>query len=389
MPQSLLFPLDQFQPTEILSQYSEWIYFTLILIFFISVAGITLKKHFDRPYVKPLIVSVGLMLTVGIFKFKHTLTAIFEGWGILGTILIVVIAATIPYGLSRGFGLSGSKAFYLTYILFYILSWVQFPAIYHFLGQKNLGLVNLALLIIFIVAIFKVVMSGKTVSGVATDLSGNRAFEPEINQEAKIQGDEKWLIEKHAEKLTKIEIRTIDDIAESLAEIQRIVDSHRNNLQKKERETISNILRDLLKKEEIFKKSVLNLRKIFQRIGVTDVKQLKEQKERLTKADGKERQILKAEISAEEKKLEIEKKIIGFEGKLDQFVNSFNKHLGLAVEYIRDSTYPYDAKPYLDKARVILKEIFEILKEIKILEENLLKMTKLETKLLNKEKEVI
>jgi len=83
-----------------------------------------------------------------------------------------------------------------------------------------------------------------------------------------------------------------------------------------------------LKKEELFKKSVLNLRKIFQRIGAMDVKQLKEQKERLTKADGKERQILKAEIAAEEEKLEIEKKIIGFEGKLDQYVNSFNKHLG-------------------------------------------------------------
>lgn len=51
--------------------------------------------------------------------------------------------------------------------------------------------------------------------------------------------------------------------------------------------------------------------------------------------------------------------------------------------------YPYDAKPYLDKSRVILKDILGILKEIKILEENLLKMTKLETKLLNKEKEVI
>ena len=389
MPQSLLSPLDQFKPTEILSQYSEWVYFTLILIFFISVAGITLKKHFDRPYVKPLIVSVGLMLTVGIFRFKHTLTAIFEGWGIVGTILLIVIAATIPYGLCRGFGLSGSKAFYLTYILFYILSWVQFPAIYHFLGQKNLGLVNFALLIIFIVAIFKLAMSGKTVSGVGTDLSGNQTFEPEIDQETKIQGNEKWLIKKHAENLTKIEIRTLDDIAESLAEIQRIIDSHRNTLQQKDRETISNILKAILKKEEILKKSILNLRKVFQQIGVTDANQLKEQKERLAKVDGKERKILKAEIAAEEEKLEIDKKIIGHEENLDQYINIFNKHLGLAVECIRNSVYPYDAKPYLEKSRIILKEIFKILKEIKLLEENLLKMTKLETNLLNKEKKVV
>jgi p-aminobenzoyl-glutamate transporter AbgT len=72
------------------------VYFTLILVFFVSVAGITLRKHFDKPYVKPLIISVGLMLTVGVFRFKDQVVEVFEGWGILGTILLVVMAATIP-----------------------------------------------------------------------------------------------------------------------------------------------------------------------------------------------------------------------------------------------------------------------------------------------------
>ena len=45
-----LFPLDQIKPTKILTQYSEWIYFTLILVFFISVTGITLRKHFDKAF---------------------------------------------------------------------------------------------------------------------------------------------------------------------------------------------------------------------------------------------------------------------------------------------------------------------------------------------------
>ena len=96
MPSSLFLPLDRFQPSEILAQYSEWVYFTLILVFFVSVAGITLRKHFDKPYVKTLIISVGLMLTVGVFRFKDQVVEVFEGWGILGTILLVVMAATIP-----------------------------------------------------------------------------------------------------------------------------------------------------------------------------------------------------------------------------------------------------------------------------------------------------
>ena len=105
MPSSLLFPLDQIKPTQFLSEYSEWIYFILILVFFISVAGITLRKHFDRPYIKPLIISVGLMLTVGVFMFKNQLVMIFEGWGILGLVLLTLLVGSIPYSLCRGYGM--------------------------------------------------------------------------------------------------------------------------------------------------------------------------------------------------------------------------------------------------------------------------------------------
>jgi hypothetical protein len=79
MPPSLLYPFDKINPTQFLSHYSEWIYFTQILVFFISVAGITLRKHFDRPYVKPLIIAVGLMLTVGVFRFRNSVVSKFSG----------------------------------------------------------------------------------------------------------------------------------------------------------------------------------------------------------------------------------------------------------------------------------------------------------------------
>ena len=143
MPSPKLFPLDIIKPGEILSQYSEWIYFAILLIFFVSISGITLRRHFSKPYIRPLIISVGLMLTVGVFMMRNRIVSIFEGWGMLGTFLLIVMAATVPYGLSRGFGLSAKKAFYLTYILFYILSWVKFPEIYYGLAERNFGLVNL------------------------------------------------------------------------------------------------------------------------------------------------------------------------------------------------------------------------------------------------------
>ena len=159
MSEILFYPLNDINPGQLLSQYSDWIYFSLILVFFISIAGITLRKHFGRPYVKPLIIAVGLMLTVGVFMAKRQLAMIFEGWGTLGLLILVFVVATIPYGLCRGFGMPGIKAFYMTYVLFYILAWFKFPAFFFSLSEHNLGLVNLGLLIVFLVSIFKMIPS--------------------------------------------------------------------------------------------------------------------------------------------------------------------------------------------------------------------------------------
>lgn len=386
MPSSLFFPLDQINLFDFLSQYSEWIYFTLVMVFFISVAGITLRRHFSKPYVKPLIISVGLMLTIGVFYFKDSLTTIFAGWGIIGIILLVIVGATIPYGLSRGFGLSRTKSFYLTYILFYILFWVQFPQIYYILSDNNLGLINLGFLILFVVAVYKLVKSVKFSHKIDTDTGGHGPFISEIDNEIDTQGTEKKLLKKQAEKITKRQIRSITDIADCLTEIQQLVEIHRNNLSASERDKISHILAEILKNEGLFNKGLKNLQTFFKRIRMVDADQLQKLYERLEKVDGKEKKILEAEITEEENKLRIEKSIIAFEQRLAEFVDAFNKRIKMAVEQMGASAYPHDARVHLLNARVLLKEMSQILKEVKALEKELVSLVKKEKKLLKKEK---
>jgi len=50
------------------------------------------------------------------------------------------------------------------------------------------------------------------------------------------------------------------------------------------------------------------------------------------------------------------------------------------------SPYPYDANAPLAKARTVLKDILEMAKETKALEEKLIRLTKSEKKLLKKER---
>ena len=386
MPSSLLFPLDRINLSDFLSQYSEWIYFTLVMVFFISVAGITMRRHFSKPYVKPLIISVGLMLTIGVFYFKGSLTTIFAGWGIIGTVLLVIVGATIPYGLSRGFGLSRKKAFYLTYILLYILFWVQFPQIYYTLADNNLGLVNLALLILFFVAVYKLIKHVRLSQKIDTDLNSRSPYISQIDNDIDALGTEKSLLKKQAQKVTKREIRTIGDIDVSLSEIQQLIETNRNELPRSEREKISQILTETLKKEELFKKGLQGLQTVFKRIRVLDADQLQKLRERLLNADGRERKILETEIADEEERIKIEKSIFVFEERLTEFIDAFNKRIELAVRQMRASAYPHDAKIHLLNARVILKQMSQMLKEIKALEDQLINLVKKDKKLLKKEK---
>ena len=327
------------------------------------------------------------MLTFGVFMFKDSLTAIFEGWGIIGTILLVVMAATIPYGMCRGFGVAAGKSFYLTYMLIYIISWVKFPEVYHALADQNLGLVNFGLLILFFVAIFKVVKFSKLPSFTSTNVGGNEPIKSEIGREIGLENNERKAVKRQAEKMTKVEIRSVEDIAEQLAEIQQIIETHKNNLPREERERISSILGEISKEENVFTRSVAKLKKLFQRIDKVDIEHLQELKERLARVDGKEREIVRVELAGEEEKIRMGKVIFDFEKNLGQYLTSFNQCLTSAVDHIRSSPYPYDAKPYLEKARVALKDIMEMLKETKSLEEKLIRLTTVEKKFLKKERE--
>ena len=147
------------------------------------------------------------------------------------------------------------------------------------LADQNLGFINLGLLILFFVAIYKVVKFGKLSSVTPKNLADSSPLRPEIDREIKVEDEEKGLITGQVEKMTKIELRTVEDIAKALSEIERILETHRNNLPREERERIGHILTQISKDEEIFKRSVRNLQKLFQRLDIVDAKHFSELKE--------------------------------------------------------------------------------------------------------------
>ena len=199
---------------------------------------------------------------------------------------------------------------------------------------------------------------------------------------------QKKLVQKKAIKITKLEIRTIQDMAEALAEIQRIVETNKNNLPRQERQKIATTLQKTLNKKDIFKKGLLNQKKIYQNIDSVTEEQLQELKDRMAKAPEKEREILNLEIQQEQEKLKIGKTIIEHEQMLDQWINSFIKLIETSIQHMRGTMYYQKVKEYLSEARIILARISELIQKMKIFEEKLIKITEEEKKLLKKEKEI-
>ena len=145
----------------------------------------------------------------------------------------------------------------------------------------------------------------------------------------------------------------------------------------------------LSNKENILKGGFWSLQKKFKQISTIDTEQLQNLKERLKKASKKERKILKSEIKFEEDKLKIEKIILDLEVRLNQYTDSFNKFLAHSVEHLGRPENLFEVKDNLAKARLLLKDISEMLKETKSLEEKLVNLTKAEKILLKKEKKTV
>jgi len=383
---SVLSPLDNIRPSDLLGQYSEWIYFTLVLIFFVSIAGLTLRKHFEKPYVKPLIISVGLMMTVGVFMMREKLTMIFQGWGILGTLLLAFVAATIPYGLCRGFGMQASRAFYVVYALFYILSWVKFPDVYYYLADHNMGLVNLGLLIVFFYAVYKMIPMGESRTNLSSGFSVASPFKREVGQEIRNQNIELKTFKKEESKVARAELKTITDIEESLVGMIRIIEANNANLTTPERKRIADILNEISRKENLFLKPLQNLKQILQRARILDDKEIKEMKARFNRTTGNEKQTLGNEIIIEEEKIKAETNIMILERRFEQTLLSFNALVRQSIQILNGTTYPADAIAVLSKARLALKDAAGIIDEMKRYENKLLQLTKDEKILLKDEK---
>ena len=127
-----------------------------------------------------------------------------------------------------------------------------------------------------------------------------------------------------------------------------------------------------------------SLKQISEGIEGFDLKAFKELKTRWDKVPDKEKGIVKEEIQIEKDKILSEEKLREMESEVLRFDKDFRYFLNMAVASLR-SNQPNQARDWVLKAIRAEEEAVNILKEMKSLEDRLLKLTKMEFRTLRKE----
>ena len=233
-------PFTRIHPGSFISQYSDWILFTCCFFSLWAVAGIALKRRFEESrYLRVrLITSIALALAVGTYYsvYQGWLHLSLQGLGLFGAVLLFIVIFFIIFGLMRGYGLRLSTALPLGFALFYVCLWAVIPNILTTF-QNTFPAVNGILIILFVVSVFKVLAAFFRYSR-KSPLNTARTIQkpgflppdpdvPEIEREEREEKKEMKLLKKRSMKLTKMEINTVEEIADYLEQMINVIKEKR------------------------------------------------------------------------------------------------------------------------------------------------------------------
>ena len=127
----------------------EWFFLILFTVLFIAIAGAVLPKRLTQNrFGKMLVISVGLILGVGVFRSRDIFNFNLESFGFLGIGFVVLIMGIITFGLAK-IGMRKDMAVAFSYCLMFLTFRMVSPSLYDAFSS-SLPILNLIFLVTFI-----------------------------------------------------------------------------------------------------------------------------------------------------------------------------------------------------------------------------------------------
>lgn len=390
-----LSPLTRLDPGQFISRYEEWIIFTLLIFFFWAIIGIALRKKFEQStHLRVLTTTLSIMIAVSVYYsiYKGWLHFSLQSFGVFGVILICIIIFFIVFGLMRGYNVKTYNALPMGYTLFYISIWAVSPNIFHTIAEK-FALVNTALFILFLVSVAKIIVAffhhTRDPNQAAKDLFRNKMHqrdEPQIDKEIEFEEKERKLIKTRTLKITKQELSSLDKIKHFLKDIAQILGDS-GNLTDLQKNHIAESLQRIAHIRQQFINGLNIIEKHIQNYKDGDQQKIIELKKRYhATKDSQKRKRIQKEHLYERKKLDIYDFWNNHKGKIHNLLTQFNSHIDIAVRFMQQNQ-PKEAINPIKSGLQILNTLHDVLAKLRGYEKYILKISRKEQAVQEKEKE--
>ena len=380
------------EPFELLrGPYGEWVTLILLCGLFIAVAGAVLPQRLtERRSGKAVTVFVGLIMGIGLYSSRRLFNFNFESFGFLAIFIIVLLMIMATYGLAK-LGMGKDVALSLTYCITFLTFFVMSPSLFDTFAD-TLPILNgiffLAFFYLLGKLIWKMVRHGSTETALkaAQGISLSPPDSAELEKEIGFEEHERNLLKHSTIRLTKKELKSIDNVLHYLKQIRDIIEDAGSQLNDQHKKDIIKALENINQAKQDFLGGLARLNRYILKYKAGDSDKMHKLRERFHQAkDHRKKLEIQREWLFEKKKMDIYEFMQKEADSIRGFIQSFDTMTGRAVQELRAGKFPSAIKA-IDFCLNYIEQSYEALKKLKRHEFYLLKVSKREEKVEKREK---
>ena len=351
-------PFSGFDMAQLYSRYGQIIDGLIFFPIFFGLTHFVFGKKYPGKSGKNISVALALMLTIALLTLENKLNFSIKSFGGLAIGLILLMTGYFMITLSISIGMKPVSAFCLIYSLMYLSIATAIPNLFDYIATRA-GWLNGILGIIFIISfvlsvynVFRYMFTGRL-----RQIKTSNPSNP--NKESRSEDHELKFI-----KESRLNLRTITDMMDVLANIERII--KKGDLDESAISKVRAYLQDISIKEHIFTQKYNELILNFKKLGMVDSDRLNRLETELQSVPDNKINIKQAEIDIEKRKIEYDRNIIEAKSTLDGYINTFNTSMRKTMQTLshddihNSKNILLDLKRHCDQIDHLTREVIDL-----------------------------
>jgi hypothetical protein len=381
--------LEPFRGIDIAATYNEFspfIDFVIYLVIFTGLTRFVFSKRFPGRGGKAISIGIALVLSTGASVFSATTGFKLANFGPLAAGILVILVGILTYGLLRHLAGNSFNAGIASFIVTYFLVRSVTPEFYAWAEQNQFAawldavlLLAIPVLLVILFLRVKTLFTGQ--KGLSPDPQIKDSVAGKQTQQKVSDLESRKSLEKQSHKAEKNAAKKEKVVARDLNHIISILKA--GSLTQKTRAMVSKTLDDLRRQDNELAKLLNQLRLISQKLGNWQITGFQKLSATYQKLNPDDQRRLKAAIQAEQQTIMKNRTIDNIEKRINQFHQQFLKQLNLAINELNHDN-SRGAVYFLLQAQETEKESRSLLKRLKRMQKDILKLTRAETELVKK-----